>query len=446
MADLQEIKASLPLEDQVAIDQLGKELAAQRKQLRFFRHPIRTLYYFSACAGSAAVRGGLWLLKHRITLTLLLPAIAGYVFLKHTGQQAEEVQRAEMWVQYVVWWVGLGILSSIGLGTGMHSGLLFLFPHMLKVCLAAEECGHLNFDSRVDMWWNSDSFHCGSGPRGTVHFHDIFLKVLPAALLWGTGTAIGEIPPYAFSYHAAKAGIRNEEWDNMFKVKPVSEGQGFFEALLNRMKNWMLGFIQRHGFWGIFLLAAWPNALFDLCGICCGHFLMPFWEFFGATLAGKAIVKVNMQALVLVSVFRQQTRVKVMEWIEWCLPDRIPWLWDTLGHTATPAQVVHQAIVHNIASFQAGVARRQAATSLDRRWFWERLADNFRSVSAARAWLWSYVPIVGGASAWPSLVFLMVMHFVVSCLEQFAQSQATYEHNRAILSEARRRQKAHASR
>ena len=49
----------------------------------------------------------------------------------------------------------------------------------------------------------------------------------------------------------------------------------------------------RHGFWGIFLLAAWPNALFDLCGICCGHFLMPFWEFIGATMAGKALVKVR---------------------------------------------------------------------------------------------------------------------------------------------------------
>lgn len=70
-------------------------------------------------------------------------------------------------------------------------------------------------------------------------------QVLPAALLWGTGTAIGEIPPYAFSYHAAKAGIRNEEWDSMFQVKPMAEGQGFFEGLINRMKNWMLGFIQR---------------------------------------------------------------------------------------------------------------------------------------------------------------------------------------------------------
>ena len=37
-----------------------------------------------------------------------------------------------MTVGYAVWWIGLGVLSSIGLGTGMHSGLLFLFPHMLK--------------------------------------------------------------------------------------------------------------------------------------------------------------------------------------------------------------------------------------------------------------------------------------------------------------------------
>lgn len=44
------------------------------------------------------------------------------------------VLEAEAWAQYVVWWVGLGVLSSVGLGAGMHSGLLFLFPHMLKVC------------------------------------------------------------------------------------------------------------------------------------------------------------------------------------------------------------------------------------------------------------------------------------------------------------------------
>ncbi len=49
------------------------------------------------------------------------------------GQHIEEVQKVELWCSWAVWWLGLGILSSIGLGTGMHSGLLFLFPHMLKV-------------------------------------------------------------------------------------------------------------------------------------------------------------------------------------------------------------------------------------------------------------------------------------------------------------------------
>ena len=54
--------------------------------------------------------------------------------------------------------------------------------------------------------------------------------------------------------------------------------------------------LQAHGFWGILLLAAYPNAAFDLCGICCGHFLMPFWEFFGATLIGKGGIKVGGRA------------------------------------------------------------------------------------------------------------------------------------------------------
>jgi len=53
------------------------------------------------------------------------------------------------------------------------------------------------------------------------------------------------------------------------------------------------------------------------------------------------------------------------------------------------------------------------------------------------------VPVVGGASAWGCIVFLMIAHFLTSCVEQFAQSQATYAHNLRLLAEAeklRRRQ------
>ncbi len=47
--------------------------------------------------------------------------------------------------------------------------------------------------------------------------------------------------------------------------------------------------IKRVGFWGILLCASIPNPLFDLAGITCGHFLVKFSTFFGATLIGKQI-------------------------------------------------------------------------------------------------------------------------------------------------------------
>lgn len=38
-----------------------------------------------------------------------------------------------------------------------------------------------------------------------------------------------------------------------------------------------------------------PNPLFDLAGIMCGQFGIPFWEFFLSTLLGKAIIKTHIQ-------------------------------------------------------------------------------------------------------------------------------------------------------
>lgn len=53
--------------------------------------------------------------------------------------------------------------------------------------------------------------------------------------------------------------------------------------------------IKRVGFPGILFFASIPNPLFDLAGFTCGHFLTPFWTFFGATLIGKAVVKMHLQ-------------------------------------------------------------------------------------------------------------------------------------------------------
>jgi len=50
-----------------------------------------------------------------------------------------------------------------------------------------------------------------------------------------------------------------------------------------------------------FIVLQIPNPLFDLAGITCGHFLVPFWTFFGATLIGKAIIKMHIQVIVRLS-------------------------------------------------------------------------------------------------------------------------------------------------
>ena len=51
--------------------------------------------------------------------------------------------------------------------------------------------------------------------------------------------------------------------------------------------------------------ASIPNPLFDLAGITCGHFLVPFWTFFGATLIGKAVVKMHIQKFFVILAFNE---------------------------------------------------------------------------------------------------------------------------------------------
>lgn len=58
-----------------------------------------------------------------------------------------------------------------------------------------------------------------------------------------------------------------------------------------------------------------PNPLFDLAGITCGHFLVPFWTFFGATLIGKAIVKMHIQKVFVIIAFNEALIEKAVDTI-----------------------------------------------------------------------------------------------------------------------------------
>jgi len=378
------------------------------------------------------------------TLLLLVPLLAVYASLKSLGVSDDSMRELEYTGEFVLWWVGLGVLSSIGFGSGMHSGLLFLFPHVLKICLAAERCGNLDFDVRADMWWRSDGFHC-SPTRGwmeDVGYWQVFLQALPAGILWGIGTAIGEIPPYLLSYQAAKAaqtskdaadGGRRDGGRNTGNLQyreleaersklvaafraahGVSKAVQSIHILINSMKMWMLHFIEKRGFWGIFLLSAYPNAAFDLCGICCGHFLMPFSEFFGATLLGKGLVKTAGQTAFFVALFRKHSRESILAWLE------------SAGLGASIMHVVRRKIDESIASFQRDVTSRKGAS------WWTGLTENL-SLGAPwrrRPTLRRLLKGIGAAapqSPWQLVVFTMILLFLKNVVEQIARAEHELE-------------------
>ena len=123
--------------------EMVKELARRRQRITFARDPIKVLSLFAWVCADAARSFVDWLVHHRRTgLYPLITLIAAYAIAAAVpGAHTPYLDEIRVDAEFVVWWVGLGVLSSIGLGTGMHSGLLFLFPHILKVCRSAEACG-----------------------------------------------------------------------------------------------------------------------------------------------------------------------------------------------------------------------------------------------------------------------------------------------------------------
>ena len=108
------------------------------------------------------------------------------------------------------------------------------------------------------------------------------------SFLWGLGTALGELPPYFIALAARLANSKAEELQEF-----ETEGNSF----IHRTKLIMAKCLKNYGFITVLLCASIPNPLFDLAGLLCGHFGIPLWEFLGATIIGKAAIKVHIQMI-----------------------------------------------------------------------------------------------------------------------------------------------------
>lgn len=225
-------------------------------------------------------------------------------------------------------------MSSVGLGTGLHTFLLFLGPHIIRVAITAGECDSTDFDTSIEWFhgynllkiinYSEKSFQCKINPlsRG-AGFWQILQKVEWSCLLWGAGTAIGELPPYFVARQARLSGEKISELNELNSggdSKDNNKSNNNNSSLMTKLKKKIYDYVQNFGFFAILIFASIPNPLFDLAGLTCGHFLIPFWTFFGATLIGKSIIKSNIQAMFYISLFNRVTLEYISSFIDNYIP------------------------------------------------------------------------------------------------------------------------------
>uniref|UniRef100_A0A3P8TVX4 Vacuole membrane protein 1 n=1 Tax=Amphiprion percula TaxID=161767 RepID=A0A3P8TVX4_AMPPE len=266
----------------------------ERLSMVLWRRPVTTLHYFllETLIKLKELTLKLWQRRGTVFLFLVLCSLFSIAYSTE-GAHQQYVQYLEKKFLWCAYWVGLGILSSVGLGTGLHTFLLYLGPHIASVTLAAYECGSTDFPEPP----YPDQIVCpqGGAVEGSISLLSIMSKVRLEACMWGAGTAIGELPPYFMARAARQSGADpdDEDYEEFEEMLEQAEGAQVRVAYTQviRTIDCLLCAIQI------------PNPLFDLAGITCGHFLVPFWTFFGATLIGKAIIKMHIQKLFVIITF-----------------------------------------------------------------------------------------------------------------------------------------------
>uniref|UniRef100_A0A1W7R9A1 Vacuole membrane protein 1 n=1 Tax=Hadrurus spadix TaxID=141984 RepID=A0A1W7R9A1_9SCOR len=284
---------------------LKLEELQEREEIVLWKQPLTTVRYFASefLVIVQSFFAKLWQYKWLVAINLIVIGI-GMLCYHTEGPHQKYVAAIEKKILWSLYWIGLGVLSSVGLGTGLHTFLLYLGPHIAAVTLAAHECNSLNFPEPP----YPDEIICPEeGTKTIVSIFSIMSKVRLEACMWGAGTALGELPPY-FMAKAARLSGHDPDDDELKQFEELIRQKKEHpeeQSFLDKAKLTVEKLVERVGFFGILACASIPNPLFDLAGITCGHFLVPFWTFFGATLIGKAVVKMHIQKLFVIIAFNE---------------------------------------------------------------------------------------------------------------------------------------------
>ncbi|KAF5452508.1 hypothetical protein F2P56_027495 [Juglans regia] len=390
--------------DDVAISELHERQHQQEvENLTLSAQPIKTLKFFILAIVQYFKRSLLYLLAKGGWLMLLstVAVAIGILVIAIDGPHEKHVEELSKYIRFGLWWISLGVASSIGLGSGLHTFVLYLGPHIALFTIKAMQCGRVDLKSAPydtiqlkngPSWLDKDCSEFGPPLFPSLHglrvpLSSILPQVQIEAVLWGLGTAVGELPPYFISRAASISGSKLEALQEL-DASPT-EGKGFIATRLNQIKHWLLSHSQHLNFFTILVLASVPNPLFDLAGIMCGQFGISFWKFFLATLIGKAIIKTHIQTVFVISVCNNQ----LLNWIE----NELIWL---------------LSLIPGFASVLPGLVVKLNAVKAKYLTAPPPVASNIK----VKKWDFSL------ASIWNTVVWLMLMNFLVKFVTATAQS------------------------
>uniref|UniRef100_A0A5B7A743 Putative vacuole membrane protein KMS1 n=1 Tax=Davidia involucrata TaxID=16924 RepID=A0A5B7A743_DAVIN len=346
------------LHSQVHVDSSISELHEKHQReienLTLTTQPLNTLKFFILAVIQCLQRPIFCIFAKR-GLLILLSILAGGIGILLTtvaGPHEEHIQELYHYLRFGLWWLALGVASSIGLGSGLHTFVLYLGPHIALFTIKSVHCGRVDIKSAPydtiqlksgPSWLDRDCSDYGpplySQPGSRVPLSSILPQVQLEAVLWGIGTALGELPPYFISRAASISGSSLEVMEDLDSSS--KEDSGFISSHIKLIKQWLLSHSEHLNFFTILVLASVPNPLFDLAGIMCGQFGIPFWKFFSATLIGKAIIKTHIQTAFVILVCNNQLLDLVENELIWVL-GLIPGLASILPNLIAKLHVVKE--------------------------------------------------------------------------------------------------------
>lgn len=204
---------------QAELEELRRLQLKQREGLSITRRPLSTVRYFLLALADQVYSIVAHIARSRLRLGSLLALAFALSLIVGLDFPSATVAHAFLsYMSFCLWWIVLGILSSIGLGTGLQTFLLYLAPHVARFTLKATACGRADIKAApydTALWGASDTWSSRActefgepmyphlpGKHGgyyAVPLLHLVLAVLPEAMLWGAGTAIGELPPFCIA-------------------------------------------------------------------------------------------------------------------------------------------------------------------------------------------------------------------------------------------------------